>query len=215
LTIESVIARVYAYAEVVELVDTQVSGTCGGNPVEVRVLSPAFSIRVSEILQYPNPRLKTVAKPVTVFDDKLQKIIDDMFETHYNTENCAALAATQLDIIDPPRITVIDYSAHKNQPLCLVNPEIVEREGDMVDEEGCMSVGGGTYEKVIRSAKIRVKALDRHGKPLDFTADGYFAKCIQHELDHLNGLIFLDRLSTLKRQRVDKRIDKLRRHGDL
>jgi peptide deformylase len=170
---------------------------------------------ILKILQYPNPRLKTVAKTVTVFDDKLQAIIDDMFETHYNTDNCAALAATQLDIINPPRITVIDYSPLKNEPLCLVNPEIIERHGEMIEEEGCMSVGGGTYERVKRSAKIRVRAQDRYGKTFEFDADGYFAKCVQHELDHLNGMIFLDRLSTLKRQRVDKRIEKLRRHGDL
>lgn len=170
---------------------------------------------ILKILQYPNPRLKTVGKPVTVFDDNLQKIIDDMFETHYGTDNCAALAATQLDIISPPHITVIDYTPKKNQPLCLVNAEIIERQGEMIEEEGCMSVGGGTYEKVKRSAKIRVRAQDRQGKPLEFEADGYFAKCIQHELDHLNGLIFLDRLSSFKRQRIDKRIEKLRRHGDL
>lgn len=168
---------------------------------------------ILKILQYPNPRLKAPAKPVTEFDDRIQKIIDDMFETHYNTDNCAALAATQLDIIDPPHITVIDYSPEKNQPLCLVNGKIIAREGEMVNEEGCMSVGGGTYEKVKRSAKIRVQAQDRHGKTFEFEADGYFAKCVQHELDHLNGKIFLDHLSPLKRGRVDKRIEKLRRHG--
>src|SRR3990167_10641117 len=105
-----------------------------------------------KILQYPDPRLKTIAAPVETIDQEIQKVIDDMFETHYNTENCAALAATQLDITKPHRITVIDFSPRHNQPLCLINPEIIEREGETFEEEGCMSVAGGTYEKVKRAA---------------------------------------------------------------
>jgi peptide deformylase len=168
------------------------------------------------ILQYPDPRLKTIAKKVEHFDDPaLQKIINDMFETHYGADNCAALAATQLDIVDPPHVTVIDFSAKKNQPLCLVNGEVVSGEGEHTEEEGCMSVGCdlgvGVYEKVSRPAKITVKAFDRHGKALEFEADGFMAKCIQHELDHLNGKIFLDHLSKLKRQRLEKKFDKLKR----
>ena len=168
------------------------------------------------ILQYPDPRLKTVAKKVESFDDpQLQKIIDDMFETHYAADNCAALAATQLDLIDPPHVTVIDFSAAKNEPLCLVNGEIIATEGELVQEEGCMSVGcdigAGVYEKVSRPAKIKVKAYDRQGKLLEFEADEFMAKCIQHELDHLNGKIFLDHLSKLKRQRVEKKLAKLKR----
>lgn len=170
---------------------------------------------ILKILQYPNPRLKTVAQPVETFDDEIQKVIDDMFETHYSKENCAALAATQLDIKNPKHITVIDFSPNKDQPLCLVNAKIVEREGEHTEEEGCMSVGGATYEKVTRAAKIKVRAQDRHGKPLEFEADGFMAKCIQHELDHLDGMIFLDHLSPLKRSRIDKKIEKLRRHGEL
>ena len=161
-----------------------------------------------KILQYPDPRLKRKGKRVEKFDDRLQKIIDDMFEAHYNAENCAALAATQLDFDEPYHITVIDFSAEKNKPLCIVNGEIIEREGEQTNEEGCMSVPGDTSEIVIRNAKIKVRAQDRYGKSLEFEADDFMAKCIQHELDHLNGKIFLDYLSTFKRKRVDKKIDK-------
>ena len=166
-----------------------------------------------KILQYPNSRLRTIAKPVTEFNDEIQKIIDDMFETHYNAVNCAALAATQLDIKDPPKITVIDFSESKNQPLCLVNAEIIEREGERTEEEGCMSVGIniGIFEKVTRAEKIKVRAQDRHGNPLEFEADGFMAKCIQHELDHLHGKIFIDHLSSLKRKRIDKKIENYKR----
>lgn len=163
------------------------------------------------ILQYPDPRLKTVAHKVSTIDASVQKIIDDMFETHYSTDNCAALAATQLDIENPPAITVIDFSLQKNQPLCLINPKIIERGGELAEDEGCMSVAGKTFEKVKRSAKIKVHALDRNGKPLEFIAEGFMAKCIQHEIDHLNGIIFLDHLSRFKRHRIDTRLKKLHR----
>ena len=111
-------------------------------------------------------------------------------------------------------ITVIDFSPQKNEPLCLVNAEIIHRTGEHIEEEGCMSVvGGGAYEKVTRAAKIKVRAQDRYGKPMEFEANSFMAKCIQHELDHLNGIIFLDHLSTLKRRRIDKRLEKLRKHS--
>lgn len=168
---------------------------------------------ILKILQYPDPRLRSKGIPVTEFDDRIKGIIEDMFETHYAAHNCAALAATQLDIIDPPMITVIDFSATKNEPLCLVNPDIVEASGDRTEEEGCMSVGagGGVFEKVTRAAKIRVKALDREGQPLDFEADGFMAKCIQHEVDHLHGRLFIDHLSRLRRGRVDNKLKKHQR----
>ncbi|MFW0072631.1 MAG: peptide deformylase [Coxiella-like endosymbiont] len=166
-----------------------------------------------KILQYPNPRLKTAAEPVKKFNDELQKIIDEMFETHYNTENCAALAATQLDFKNPKHITVIDFSHQKNEPLCLVNAKIIHRNGEYIEEEGCMSVGGGIYKKIRRAAKIKVRAQDRHGKSMEFEANGFMAKCIQHELDHLDGIIFLDHLSILKRRRIDKYLEKLRRNS--
>jgi peptide deformylase len=167
---------------------------------------------IIRILQYPDPRLHTQAERVEVFDAALQLIIDDMFETHYNTENCAALAATQLDFKQPKAITVIDFSREKNQPLCLVNPEVVWFSEELQDDsEGCMSVPGGIYETVGRALKIKVKAQDRFGKPIEMDVEGFMAKCIQHEVDHLNGKIFIDHLSRLKRQRVDKKLEKLRR----
>ncbi len=166
---------------------------------------------ILRILHYPDPKLAQKARKVSDFGPALQKTIDDMFETHYAQENCAALAATQLEIADPPHVTVIDFSEAKNEPLCLVNAEIIERHGEMYEFEGCMSVVGGIYEKVKRAAQITVKAQDRHGNPLEFSAEGFMAKCIQHELDHLNGKLFIDHLSTLKRSMVDKKVAKLKR----
>lgn len=157
-----------------------------------------------EILQYPDPRLGVKAEKITEFTSEVCKIIEDMFETHYNANNCAALAATQLGIAKA--ITVIDFSDQKDQPLCLVNPEIIATEGWTNLPEGCMSVPGGVYEKVKRAEKIEVKALDREGNAIQFKADGFMAKCIQHEIDHLYGKIFLDRLSSLKRKLVDRKL---------
>ena len=161
------------------------------------------------ILQYPDPRLKRVGQSVDAIDERIAGIIDDMFETLYATKNCAALAATQLDIENPPSITVVDFSEDKDQPLCLVNPVLSEPEGEEKSPEGCMSVADvPVYENVKRPAKIRVKALDRYGKPLDFVAEGFLAKCIQHEVDHLKGILFLDKLSRLKRVRIEERFSK-------
>lgn len=161
------------------------------------------------ILQYPDPRLRIKAKPVSDFDLSLQKMIDDMYETLYASENCAALAASQLGI--HYRITVIDFSEKKDQPLCLVNPEILSREGEQYEQEGCMSVTGKIYERVKRAAKITVKAQDRHGKPISMHAEGFMAKCIQHEMDHLEGILFIDHLSLIKRLRIDKKVAKIQR----
>lgn len=156
------------------------------------------------ILQYPDPRLRIKAKTVEDFGGDLQKIIDDMYETLYASQNCAALAATQLG--KHYRITVIDFSEKKDQPLCLVNPHIVAREGEQYELEGCMSVAGKIYERVRRSKKITVKAQDRHGKSIQLQAEDFMAKCIQHEVDHLEGTLFIDRLSLIKRLRIDKKI---------
>ncbi len=170
---------------------------------------------VLKILQFPDPRLKTIGKAVTDFGDSTQQIIDDMFETHYAQKNCAALAATQLDLIDPPHITVIDFSENKDEPLCLVNANIIAKSGETHEEEGCMSVGpgGAVYAKVLRAEKITVEAQDRHGNMLNFEADGFMAKCIQHELDHLKGILFIDYLSPLKRQRVLKQLKKIKKQS--
>ena len=163
---------------------------------------------IIRILQYPDPRLKLVAKPVEAFTDDVKQEIADMFETHYAQDNCAALAHSQMDFAEPKRITVIDFSEEKNEPLCLVNPEIVEREGETNTPEGCMSVAvtAGVSARVKRAEKIRVKALDRDGKPLDFEADGFLAKCIQHEIDHLDGILFIDKVSDFKRRQLEKKI---------
>lgn len=159
------------------------------------------------ILQYPDPRLTKPGVEVKCVDDQIKKIIENMFETHYAQENCAALAATQLDhgpsVREVPRITVIDFSEKKDSPLCLVNPEIEPIGASFTNtQEGCMSVKG-VHAKVKRAEKIRVKALDREGNPLDFEADGFMAKCIQHELDHLDGIVFIKRLSLLKQKIIN------------
>ncbi len=169
------------------------------------------------ILQHPDQRLGKKAQPVTEFSEALQSVINDMFETLHNTKNCAGLAATQLDIKNPPKITVIyDYrdsekEPSKNEALCLINPEIIFSEGASNDPEGCMSVSGGIYEPVKRAAKVIVRALNQEGIPFEIKGEGYMAKLLQHEIDHLNGIIFIDRLSKLKRQRIDKKIAKLNR----
>ena len=161
---------------------------------------------VIEILQYPDKRLKRIANKVEDFGDDFQAIVDDMFETHYNAKNCAALAATQLALDPAPHVTVIDFSPTKSEPLCIVNGEITAREGTQKEEEGCMSVGCDIdiflHAYVKRAMKITLKAQDRYGKPFEMDAEGFMAKCIQHELDHLDGKIFLDHLTRLKRERL-------------
>ena len=166
---------------------------------------------IIKILNYPDPRLKSVGEDVVdVHAPEIQKIIDDMFETHYNAENCAALAATQLDFIKPKKITVIDYSANKDEPLCLINPEIIATDGEQNETEGCMSVYPSlVHARVKRAMWVKVRALDREGKPIEFEAEGYRAKCIQHEIDHLNGLLYLDRLPKVMRRLVEEKIRKV------
>ncbi|MDF2867592.1 MAG: def1 [Gammaproteobacteria bacterium] len=163
-----------------------------------------------KILQYPDPRLQRIAKPVAKIDEHVQKVIDRMFATKYHTENCAALAATQLDLPYPPHITVIDLSPTNDQPLCLINAEIIARKGEQFELEGCMSVmPSHIHERVKRAAEITVQALDRHGKTITLSAEGYMAKCIQHELDHLAGKLYIDHLSALKRERIRNKISKI------
>lgn len=161
---------------------------------------------VVRILQYPDHRLTLKATPVTEFTAEIKQMIDDMFETHYAANNCAALAHSQLDFPEPKRITVIDFSENKDQPLCLVNPEITEKSGETFTEEGCMSVSHGGVAKVRRAEKIHVKYLDRDGNPREMDADDFLAKCIQHEIDHLDGILFIDRISDFKRRQLEKKI---------
>jgi peptide deformylase len=160
-----------------------------------------------EILHFPDPRLRRKAKPVAQVDDNVRRTVDDMFETMYAAPGIG-LAAIQVNV--PLRIIVIDVSERKDSPLCLINPEIVGRDGVEVMEEGCLSVPG-VYEKVQRADHIAARALDRDGNRLEFEADGLLAVCIQHEIDHLDGKLFVDYLSPLKRQRIRKKLEKQQR----
>ncbi len=158
-----------------------------------------------EILEFPDPRLRKIAAPVAVFDAALQRVIDDMFETMYEAPGIG-LAATQVNIHQ--RIVVIDVSEDKSQPLVFINPEIEVLPGEPhAMQEGCLSVPG-FYEEVTRIDHVRVTALDRHGKPFERVADGLLAVCLQHELDHLNGKLFVDYLSQFKRNRIKKKLEK-------
>ena len=157
-----------------------------------------------EILHFPDPRLRTRAQPVEQVDDALRRLIDDMFETMYAAPGIG-LAATQVNV--HKRVIVIDISEEKDQPLVFVNPVITESSGSEEMEEGCLSVPG-IYETVSRAEAITVTALDRDGQPFEMQADVLLAVCVQHEIDHLEGKLFVDYLSTLKRQRIRKRIEK-------
>jgi len=164
-----------------------------------------------QILEFPDPRLRTRAQPVDQVDDALRKLIDDMFETMYAAPGIG-LAATQVNV--HKRLLVIDLSQDRSQPLVLINPEIIERGGVEESEEGCLSVPG-IYEKVTRAERIRVRTLDRSGNTTEVAADGLLAVCIQHEMDHLEGKLFVDYLSELKRTRIRKKLDKDRKErGD-
>ena len=160
-----------------------------------------------KILEFPDPRLRTKAKPVEVVDDALRALIDDMFETMYDAPGIG-LAATQVDV--HKRLLVADVSAEKNQPWVLINPEILEKDGVEVSEEGCLSVPG-YFEEVERAEKVRIRYLDRDGNPTETEFDGLLSVCVQHEIDHLDGKLFVDYLSETKRQRIRKRLEKERR----
>ena len=159
------------------------------------------------ILEYPDPRLRTRAQPVTRFDAALGTLIDDMFETMYAAPGIG-LAATQVDV--HKRLIVIDLSKEHTEPLVLINPEILAREGEANTEEGCLSVPG-IFDEVKRAAKVRVRAHDRNGEVFERDFEDILAVCIQHEMDHLDGKLFVDYLSDLKRERIRKRLDKERR----
>ena len=157
-----------------------------------------------EILRFPDERLRKIAQPVEQVDDGIRQLIDDMFETMYEAPGIG-LAATQVNVHQ--RVVVIDISVEKDQPLALVNPEIIAKDGVEQREEGCLSVPG-IYETVERADHIRLKALDRDGNEFEMEADDLLAVCIQHELDHLNGKLFVDYLSALKRNRIKKKLEK-------
>ena len=160
------------------------------------------------ILEFPDPRLRKKAAPVEVVDDALRALIDDMFETMYDAPGIG-LAATQVDI--HRRLLVADISNDQTEPFALINPKILEKDGLVVTDEGCLSVPG-FYEAVERAEHIRVKYLNRDGEEVDMEAEGMLAVCIQHEIDHLDGKLFVDYLSEAKRQRIRKRLERDRRH---
>lgn len=157
-----------------------------------------------EILRFPDPRLRNEAQPVTEVDDSIRKLVDEMFETMYQAPGIG-LAATQVNVAQ--RVVVIDVSEEHDEPLCLINPEILEQSGEEQMEEGCLSVPG-VYDTVTRAERVKVRALDRDGQPFELDTDGLLAVCIQHEIDHLNGKLFVDYLSGLKRQRIRKKLEK-------
>ena len=159
------------------------------------------------ILEYPDPRLRTKAVPVTVFDSALKRRIDDMFETMYAAPGIG-LAATQVDWHQ--RLIVLDVSEKSDRREVFINPEILSREGAATGEEGCLSVPG-IYDDVARAERVRVRAQDADGKHFERDLEGMLAVCLQHEMDHLEGKLFVDYLSELKRQRIRKKLDKERR----
>ncbi len=160
------------------------------------------------ILEYPDPRLRTRAVPVATVDDRVRRLIDDMLETMYAAPG-VGLAATQVNVHQ--RVLVADVSKEQDQPMVFVNPEVIEREGKTEAEEGCLSVPGIFDKLSTRSARIVVRALGRDGRPFEIEADGLLAVCIQHEMDHLEGKLFVDYLSELKRTRIRKKLEKERR----
>lgn len=162
-----------------------------------------------DILTFPDPRLRVKALPVSRVDADIQRLVDDMLETMYAAPGIG-LAAIQVNV--PRRVVVIDISETHDQPLCLINPVIVSRDGEEEMDEGCLSVPG-FFETVKRAERVRVEALDRDGERFTLDADGLLAVCIQHEIDHLDGKLFVDHISMLKRQRIRRKLEKEQRQN--
>lgn len=159
------------------------------------------------IIEYPDPRLRERALPVTAFDEAFGRLVDDMLETMYAAPGIG-LSATQVNV--RRRLLVIDISEKHDEPLVFVNPEILSREGAAKTEEGCLSVPG-IFDQIERAAKVRVRAQDRHGEWFERDLEGMLAVCLQHEMDHLDGKLFVDYLSDIKRDRIRKKLDKERK----
>ena len=159
---------------------------------------------ILEILHYPDPRLRNEALPVEEVDLEIKTLVSDMFETMYDAPGIG-LASIQVNV--PKRVIVVDVSEEHDQPLCFINPEIISKDGVEEMDEGCLSVPG-YYETVQRAEKIRVKALNEKGEEFEMDADGLLAVCIQHEIDHLDGKLFVDYISPLKRNRIRKKLEK-------
>lgn len=162
---------------------------------------------ILQVLEFPDPQLRNIAKQVVNVDQKVKTIVDDMFETMYESHG-VGLAAIQVNI--QLQIIVIDVSDEKNEQLCLINPEIISEFGQEESDEGCLSVPG-IFEPIQRAERIIVKAINRDGNEFEIEAEGLLAVCIQHEIDHLNGKLFVDYLSPLKRQRIKKKMLKLQK----
>jgi peptide deformylase len=174
------------------------------------LICDGIHMAILDILHFPDPRLRTIAQPVTEVDAAVRQLVDNMFDTMYSAPGIG-LAATQVNV--SKRIVVIDVSEDKDQPLCLINPEILELSGVEEMEEGCLSVPG-VYETVQRADEVRMRALDRDGRPFELETGGLLAVCIQHEIDHLDGKLFVDYLSQLKRTRIRKKLEKNQRAPD-
>ena len=159
---------------------------------------------ILNILKYPDKRLRTIAKPVISVDETIKQQVKDMFETMYEAPGIG-LAATQVNFHQ--RIVVIDISDQCNEPICLINPKVIEKSGEIQWEEGCLSVPD-YYENVIRANDIKVQAFNQHGKTFELEASEMLSVCIQHEIDHLNGILFVDHLSKLKQKRLKKKTEK-------
>ena len=164
-----------------------------------------------KLVYLPDQRLRAPTQEITVFDDKLRTLIDDMIETMYE-ENGVGLAAPQIGL--SLRLAVIDVSEERNKPFCIINPVITEKEGEELMHAGCLSVPG-VYDSVPRAIKIKMRAQDRNGEFFEMSADGLLSHCIQHEIDHLYGKLFVDYLSPLKKQLARKKLEKYKRHHDL
>lgn len=172
-----------------------------------RINGQSEAMALLTILEYPDPRLRERAQPVTQFDEALGRLIDDMLQTMYAAPGIG-LAATQVNV--RRRVLVMDVSQERNEPLVFVNPQILSREGAARTEEGCLSVPG-IFDEVERAAKVRVRARDRKGELFERDLEGALAVCLQHEMDHLEGKLFVDYLSDLKRERIRKKLEKERK----
>lgn len=160
---------------------------------------------ILDIITYPDPRLKQVAEPITTFDSALHAFLDDMKDTMYHAEG-VGLAATQVAVMT--RVVVIDVSNERDRPLELINPEIISSHGKIPSKEGCLSIPD-FRETIVRAEKIKVRAHDRFGAPFEFEAEELLSFCVQHEIDHLNGVLFVDRLSNIKKGLFLKWLNKL------
>jgi peptide deformylase len=170
-----------------------------------------LSMPIRKLIYLPDARLRQVAEPVVSFDDSLQQLIDDMFDTMYEGSG-VGLAAPQVGI--GLRVVVVDIAADKTDQMVLINPEIIDASGEQACQEGCLSVPG-VYETVMRAKNVTVRALNRLGDSIEITAEDFLADCLQHEIDHLNGKLFVDHLSPLKRTMARKKLEKFKRENTL